>query len=136
MKIIILITCLLVLSATAFSQQTNSSKPVTKSDFLKKSKHQKTAAWIMLGSGTVVTFIGAGLIIVENDVGDGASVGSIILTCAGGSAMLGSLFLFEASSKNKRNALSLSFKNEFAPQIHPNGFVYRAVPSLNLKINL
>jgi hypothetical protein len=54
----------------------------------------------------------------------------------GGVAALSSIPLFIASGRNKRKGMSLSFKNETAPQIQKNSFVYRTVPSLKLRLNL
>ena len=51
-------------------------------------------------------------------------------------SMLGSIHFSIASGKNNRRAMSVSFKNETAPQIQKNSFVYKYVPSLNLKISL
>ncbi len=46
---------LLIVSAASFSQQTesNPSQSTPDIDYLKKSKHQKTAAWILTSAGTV-----------------------------------------------------------------------------------
>ena len=47
-----------------------------------------------------------------------------------------SIPLFIASSKNKKKAMSMSFKNESAPRLVKSNLVYLSVPSLNLKISL
>lgn len=60
----------------------------------------------------------------------------IIIFGVGLCAAVGSIPLFIASGKNKRRAMSVSFKNEPAPQLQKNSFVYRSVPSLSLKISL
>jgi hypothetical protein len=49
--------------------------------------------------------------------------------------MLGSIPLFLASGRNKRKAMSLSFKNETAPQLLKGSFAYRPIPSVSLKIS-
>lgn len=78
--------------------------------YLKKSKSQKTAAWILLSAGAVATT--AGVIIAANQVShmdifydspppDDATV---VLTISGTVAMLTSIPLFIASKKNKRKA--------------------------------
>ncbi|MFI5131177.1 MAG: hypothetical protein ACHQFX_14340, partial [Chitinophagales bacterium] len=69
---------LLILSATSFSQQTDPSTPMTRADYLQKSKNKKTAAWVLLGGGTVL--IGAGFLIgarAESSFDDAATGGII-----------------------------------------------------------
>ena len=131
MKKIILFTMLLIMSASSFSQQT----ALTKQDYLQKSKNQKTTAWVMLGGGAglilVGTLIGNSKEASFSDAGTGVVLGGI-----GALSMLGSIPLFIASGKNKRKSMSMSFKNEMAPQLQKNSFVTRLVPSLSLKISL
>jgi hypothetical protein len=54
----------------------------------------------------------------------------------GGVTALSSIPFFIAAGRNKRKGMSLSLKNETAPQLQKNIFVYKPVPSLTLKINL
>jgi hypothetical protein len=137
MKKIILFTMLLILSSSSFSQQTNSQPALSKQDYLKKSKNQKTAAWVMLGGGVA---LGAGGILWALSDIFSTSSGPDILFFAGGASMLGSIPLFIASSRNKKKAMSLSFKNEMVPSRLLSGqktsFVSQLVPSLFLKISL
>ena len=51
-------------------------------------------------------------------------------------AMLGSVPFFLASSRNKKKAMSLSFKNQTAPQLNRNSLVQKSFPVLSFKINL
>jgi len=51
MKKIILYTLLLVFPVAAFCQSTPNDLPTIKTDYLKKSKNQKTAAWVLLAGG-------------------------------------------------------------------------------------
>ena len=51
-------------------------------------------------------------------------------------SMLVSIPLFIASSKNKKKAMSVSFKNNPSQQIQRGSFVNRSVPSLTFKIHL
>jgi hypothetical protein len=135
MRKIILCTMLLILATTAFSQQTTPSVAFTKQDYLKKSKDQKTAAWVLLGGGTVM--IGTGFLIgarKESSFDDAA--GGAILAAIGVLSDIGSIPLFIASGRNKRKGLRISFRNETAPQLLKNSFVYQPVPSLTLKISL
>lgn len=143
MKKITIFLLLLILSAATFGQQTNPTPPPTKQDYLKKSKTQKKTAWILLGGGTVLAITGAAIPSKVTDYGnplnpydDKYSNNWSYLIGVGGLAMLCSIPFFIASGKNKRKAMNLSFKNELAPQVMESGFVYRSIPTLNLKINL
>ena len=134
MKKVIIFCLLLTVSVTSFSQQTPATKiPLTKTDYLQKSKKQKTAAWILLGGGTAMT---AGSIVWASQNIFSTSSGPTVLFVVGCVSMVGSIPLFIASSKNKKRAMSVSFKNESAPQLINRTIVTRPLPSLNLKINL
>jgi uncharacterized membrane protein YidH (DUF202 family) len=147
MKKIIVFTMLLTVSAASFSQQINPSPAFTKQDYLKKSKNQKTAAWILLagGMGMIIT----GTVIWSNEVnhkiendpfgifyapytttsGSGITAAGLIVTAA-------SIPLFIVSAKNKRKAMSVSLRNETMPQLKNESFVNQPLPSLTLKISL
>ena len=147
MKNIILFAMLLIMSAASFSQQTEPSPVLTKQGYLQKSKNQKTAGIVIASGGGLLASIGiivwsggfsAGLDFSNPDPNAGASERSTgnVLVITGGVVVLGSIPLFIASARNKRKGMSLSFKNETAPQIQNSSFVYKTVPSINLKINL
>ena len=134
MKKIIVFTLLLMVSVVSFSQP-NTETPKVKADYLQKSKNQKTTAWVLLGGGAgfilVGTLIGNSKEASFSDAGTGVVLGGI-----GALSMLGSIPLFIASGKNKRKAMSMSFKNEMVPQLQKSSFVNQLVPSLSLKISL
>lgn len=116
----------------------------TKNDYLTKSKHQKTAAWIMLGGGWGLGITG-GIVAthgvtqintgqpnkVSNNIGNG-----VLLVLTGGVAMLGSIPLFLSAHKNKRERMSLSFTNQPAATLAKNSTANRFVPSVCLKLRL
>jgi hypothetical protein len=54
MKIIISFTLLIVFSISSFCQSTPNDLPTVKTDYLKKSKNQKIAAWVLLGGGIIL----------------------------------------------------------------------------------
>ena len=141
MKKITIVLLLFILSIATFSQQTDPPPSLTKQDYLKKSKSQRTAGWILAGTGT-------GLVLVAfattdlGDIGDaingdnsGLNRGTALFV-TGGIVALSSIPLFIIASKNKRKAMSLSFKNEISTQIQRNKYVHTRIPSLNIKINL
>lgn len=153
MKKIIILTMLLILATTTFSQQISPSPTLTKQDYLQKSKKQKTAAWWLLGGGLVLSTtsmaIGVGkaaddlanafvgiLTLNPDPAPQKDYTGETILLIAGTAAIVASIPLFIASGKNKKRGMSLSFKNERSLQLSKQNFVYRSVPSINLKFNL
>ena len=137
MKKIILFTMLLIFSVSSFSQQTTPSKPVTREDYLKKSKNQKTAAWVLLGGGTVL--IGTGFLIGDREESsfDDAATGAI-LGGIGVLSMIGSIPVFLASGKNKRraNAMSASIGMENADIIQGYTTAHASYPAISIKISL
>lgn len=141
MKKIIFFTTLLKIATATFSQQTNLSPTLTKQDYLQKSKKQKTAARIMLGAGGTLMIVSA-FVVTDDVLGlfdprdqkNGSLADGLAYT--GTAVALASIPLFIAARKNKIKALSISFINEKAPQLQNNQYVYRAIPSLTLKISL
>lgn len=128
MKITILHILILAMTFSSFSQQTNPSQTLTKQDYLKKSKNQKTAAWICLGSGAVLFAI--------------ATPGEVsldilpVLVIGGGVLVAGSIPLFIASGKNKRKAMNISFKIQRSPLLQQSSLAYQNIPAVSIKIGL
>jgi heme/copper-type cytochrome/quinol oxidase subunit 3 len=54
MKKIIMLTMLFAFVTASFGQQITPRQDWTETDYYKKSKKQKTAAWILLGSGVAI----------------------------------------------------------------------------------
>ena len=142
MKKIITCTVILAFSATSFCQQNVQRQSLAKTDYLQKSKKQKTVAWVLLGGGA--TLVLTGIIIPKGDLvyeaflfssyeNDGVK-GTFELI--GLVSMITSIPFFIASKKNNKRALSFSFKNEPATQLVKSNLVCRSVPSLNLKFSL
>jgi hypothetical protein len=144
MRKIILCTMLMLLATVTFSQQTNPSVALTKQDYLKKSKKQKTAAWLLLSGGLACVITGSILstdLSVDDDnygslFDENTSRAGTVVAIIGSCFMAGSIPFFIAAHRNKKKSISLSFKNEMAPQIQKWSFVYRSVPSITLKISL
>ncbi len=146
MKKILTSLTVLIIGISCFCQHTDSLQSI-KTDYLRKSKNQKTAAWVLLGGGVAMTI--TGLIMYSNDYNNavednpwyfgtdanpaGAAIATIgLLSCAG------SIPLFIASGKNKKRALSVStgLKMERASVIQGPAFVKKSYPALSLKIGL
>jgi len=91
MRKIILFSLVLVSFLSSFSQQTNPSNALTREQYLQKSKHQKTAAWILLGGGIALGVTG-----VIVDASNWESSGGDVLLVLGGVSMISSIPLFIA----------------------------------------
>lgn len=147
MKKVIIYILLLAMPVAAFCQSTPNYVPSVKIDYLEKSKKQKTTAWVLLGGGLGVSIVGASIGINQaaNDLANifvtgeqqSSSTGAVLFF-AGGAAMLGSIPLFIASGKNKRNSIAASagLKIEKLSLIHRNSFVQNSYPALSVKFNL
>ena len=133
MKKIKLLLLLSLFTISASAQQTTSAPTPTKSDYLKKSKKQKTIAFFLAGGGSIAWLAGVSKYMNQGDNIDGGGEAAMII---GGTAVLASIPLFIISSKNKKKGMSMSFKNQMLPQLQNSGFVYKVIPSLNLKISL
>ena len=130
MKKIIAYFLMLVLPVISFCQKTNDSVPVVKTDYLAKSKSQKTAAFILLGIG-VTTLTIAAVGDLDLDV-----LGTVVIV--GGIATVVSIPLFIASGKNKRKAMKASafIKMETVPSIQKQSYIQNSYPAIAFKINL
>lgn len=142
MNKIILFAMFFLLSAPSFSQQVKPSPTLSREDYLKKSKTQKTVGWILLGGG--VTMITAGLLITDKQIdddpwgylsGDDAG-GSVILALAGIGSSLASIPFFIASGKNKRRGAAVSFKMEKATIINQWALFNNPYPAVSIRVHL
>lgn len=132
MKKIIVFASLLIITTATFSQQTKPSQPLTQQDYLKKSKHQKKIGWtLVLGGAGCAGLLSVGVAVITKSLGAGA-----VTMAAGLLAIPASIPFFIAAGGNKRKGMSLAFKKETAPQLQNSNFIYRAVPSVTLKIHL
>ncbi len=134
MKKIIPFLALLLLSNSVFSQPGNPSPTLTKQDYLKKSKNQKTAAWIFMGGGIGLTILG---IQADNrNDGKSESTGKAVAIVTGIAAICVGTTLFILATENKKRAGVISFRMEKAPLIQQRNFVYRSYPALSFRLDL
>ena len=132
---------MLIFSMTVFSQQTT-PPPAVNTDYLKKSKTQKTIGWVLAGGGTVTALVSLTsfnfLNIFRSMFGDEEGDDNIkrgeTAFYIGSLAALSSIPFFIASSKNKKKAASLSFKTQRIPGLQQRNFVYHSYPALSLKL--
>jgi hypothetical protein len=133
MKKIMTFVLVLLTSGTLFSQSTPAS-PERQNHF-KKSKNQKTVAWILLAGGVALT--GTGFLIGDrtestfDDAATGAIIGGI-----GVLATIGSIPLFIASGRNKRKGMAVTFRNMPVLQIKNSSLVYQPMPAVSFKLSL
>ena len=147
MKKIVILSLMLAFAITSFCQQTVQKPTLMQTDYLQKSKKQKKTATILLavGAGLVIT----AFVIPRGELTyDGICIGAYCsdkykndgiraaFGLTGVTSMLGSIPFFIASRKNKKRAMSVSFKNQTVPQLQKSSFVYKAIPALSFKISL
>ncbi len=144
---------LVILTASSiFGQQMNLVPELSRHDYLQKSKNQKTAAFLLLGSGVVVD----GISLMISVAHASKDAGTILINAFGGAApppkrsyktenslliigttaILSSIPLFAFSAKNKKKAIRLSLENQMIRQVQNKSFVKIAIPSLSVHINL
>ena len=128
MKKTIICAMLLVLATVSFSQQTNPKQPLTREDYLKKSKSQKITAFVLLGAGVTT------LAIISQGNTSFAVLGTfapeVILST------LGSIPLFIASARNKRKAQAATVYFKLEKQDVRQFSGNSTYPSVAIKFNL
>lgn len=139
-------TCVLLLLAITFSGLTQST--LSKEEYLKKSKKQKTAAFVLLGGGAALTVTGTAIAAsrVYNEIGsiitegenDDTYVAGGIMVATGLAAMVGSVPLFIASGRNKRKAakITAAIKLENRQLLLGQFISMRSYPAASVKISL
>ena len=125
-----------IVVTSTFSQQNNPAPVLTKQDYLKKSKKQKTIAWTMLAGGMTIGFIGLTQINLAGSDGDINNTPGTIMFFTGVASSLASIPFFIASSKNKKKAMSVSLKNELIPRIHEKRSFDYSIPSISISMTL
>ncbi len=129
----ITITTLLLITTIACVAQYSKPAPAFKTpDYLKKSKNQKGAAFVILGTG--VALITTGMITSRNTKSKGEQEAKVIISGLIVSAV--SIPFFVSSHANKKKGMSISLKSQELPQLNYSSFVYKTIPSINIKINL
>ena len=140
---------LLLTAVHSYGQEASPQPQMSKQDYLQKSKHQKTAAWIMLGAGTVTAIVGISIyshdlnVAAENDpamtfftLGLNANPRGGYVFLAGTISGIASIPLFVSSSRNHKKALSLSLKNEKTSTIVHASLRNEGFPAVSLRLNL
>jgi hypothetical protein len=137
MKKTFIFLILLLFTIKLLSQNIPNSE-YSKNYYLQKSKNQKTAGWILLSAGVVITTVGIiGFDNTYNDNWHGNSSSDTygFLVLAGPLISLGSIPLFISSGSNAQKVATLSISNQ--PILFPrqDSCVLNLHPSLSLKVN-
>ena len=141
----------IVLTIVAFHLYSQEMQPVenkpVKTDYLAKSKKQRTVGWILTGTGIIATSFGYAMIMKDFGEGLGNAFSmnpseppennsdAVVVLYGTGLAMLATGISFlSIAKKNKRKALSMSFINETSQQLRYNTVMNTSVPSLCLRL--
>lgn len=140
MKKIVFFAIIIAMTLNAFSQQIEKII-LTKSDYLQKSKSQKTIAWILAGTGVTSVIISIatldGTEIFSSIEGNDKPLNRFGVLFFGGCIVsLSSIPFFISSGKNKKKAMSMSFKMEQVPQLQITSLVNKPIPSLSVSLSL
>ena len=141
MKNIFLAFVLICFAIKPFAQ-TDTSINFSKQYYLTTSRHQKTAAIVLISGGGAL-FCTGGIIEMSHlgsDLGNfwtgngkqHDDTGPSILILAGAASMLGSIPLFISAQHNKKKALSVSFKPEFVPELQSNTIPTTLTPGISM----
>lgn len=140
---------LISLSATSFCQRMKPSERMRISDdYMIKSQHLRTTAWVMLGGGLAMTAGGIVLIATDNNTNNNGyysdntlttqQVVGVVLVYAGVLSSLGSIPLFIVSRVMYKRAIRVSgfLQMEKVPPVQISGIPVQAFPALGIKIGL
>jgi len=147
MKKLICFILLIIVSFHLYSQEMRpvEYKPV-KTDYLAKSKKQRTVGWILTGTGAVMA--GTGLVIAMSHFAEGFAAAIAmsavepethskvdeVLFLTGTAMFFTGITFLSAAKYNKRKALSMSFINESSQQLRYNTVMNTSVPSVRLRL--
>ena len=133
MKKIAVLFSVLMMAIASFGQHTSS---VTKNDYLRKSKKQKTIAWLTLGGGTTVGLIGLTQINLAGSDGNINNTPGTIMFFTGLGSVIASIPMFSASVRNKKRAMKLSFKPNSIPILLGKNITHKPQSSISVKLSL
>lgn len=141
MKKMLLLLVLTALTVCSFSQVIdNPAKPMLKADYLKKSKSQKTTAWVLLGTGAALDIIALATFpkyydaFFPTDAEKKKANTSYWLLGIGSATMLASIPFTVSGHANKKKAASMSIDNRQLPLLKGGGFQTANYPALTMKI--
>ena len=135
MKKILAAFLLFAFSTACFAQEPVPAKTKTKEELLKKSKNQRTAAYIMGGVGAVA-FSAGFITLVEGLDSESKTNNGVGLMIAGEVVAVGGLVMYIVSGKTKKkaNAMTASFKMEKGLPYAQRGMGATYYPALSIKL--
>ncbi len=150
MKKLLSLIVLIIVSLHSFSQEMQpvEYKPV-KTDYLAKSKKQRTAGWILTGTGAAVFSIGLvvsmaemaeegatafGYMLINEEAPETHSKGGGALLITGTAMLATGITFLSIAKKNKRKAFDMSVINQSSQQLRYNTVMNTSVPSVRLRL--
>ncbi|HEV7332156.1 MAG TPA: hypothetical protein VGN63_14060 [Flavisolibacter sp.] len=126
---------LVVFSLAAWGQQTVPPPQQLASDYLQKSRVQRTSAFVLIGGGAILSLAGLGQA-VNHMFDDKPAGGALMLIGLG--MMVGSIPLFISAGKNKDRAAAMtgSLRMQQAPVLEPARWRQVAYPSIVVSVPL
>jgi hypothetical protein len=121
--------------ASAYPVRLVSRLPLNaREDYLRRSKRQKTTAWILLGTG-IALMVSGFIAASAQDEGVDAGIALIFITGPGIISSLVSIPFFIASARNKRKAMNVSpaIGLQRSPVL-PSATGYRAYPAVGIAV--
>ena len=134
------ITCILLLAIchASFSQNIEHRNILTKQDYLKKSRKQRTIDWILMGTGVALVTVGViATSEAETFIDEQFSTGALISVIGLAPMVVGTVFLIDAGN-NKRKAarLTANFDIRHTPVVRQYALARIPTPSMSLRLNL
>lgn len=140
MKKIILLSLLLAFTASSFGQQSAPKQHWTETNYYKKSKRQKTWAWVSTGVGGSVLLVTllADVLATAVTLGQEKATGTTVPYIIGAAGVTTGVVLFVASGKNRKKAKESSafIQMETAPVLQQTTIRNQSFPAVGLKISL
>jgi hypothetical protein len=149
MKKLIILTLTFAFVLVCFGQQTAPKEYYSENEYYKKSRNQKTAAWVLTGVGTLGLAVTAGVDAAQTVGGEFTtllSLGTVepehksytvpyLLSAA---CIASGVCLFIGASKNKKKATDAAvfIGVENAPVIRGTVVITRSFPSVGIKMSL
>jgi hypothetical protein len=143
----ILCTIVFFAAKTSLAQQMDTLQHAPNpKNYLKKSRNQKTIAWVLTGTGTAAlaitglaaAFVGGADAITQpiGGLDDKPSFAAPLLIS--GAAIAGGIILFSAAAKNKKRAAGASISLNMVPSpfLNSAGIMTKATPALAVKFSL
>lgn len=135
MKKIILLFIFNQATIICFSQAAGNASPAIEKNYLKKSKNQKTAAWIALGGGVGVSILGLNQINVAGSDKPINNTPWTVLFVTGAVSAFSSIHLFAVSKKNYKKAMTIAINTKQLHHFNKSNVHVVNYPALAIKIN-